>query len=127
MIAKKNEQLALAVTFVIFLQTLTAVNDYLQVIYHNWYMIICSLFSLLFALVARKSLYLSKYAYLLYSVVYLVFAFEDTLYGQNVILSYGIFDSHYLEIVYGCLFMLVILVIYDRMDSIKCGADGAMS
>ena len=127
MIAKKNAQLALAVTFVIFLQTLTAINDWLQVIYHNWYMIICSFFSLLFALVARKSLYLSKYAYLLYSVVYFVFSFENTLYEQKVILSYGIFDSHYLEIVYGCLLVLVISVIYDRMGGIKCGADSAMS
>ena len=118
-IAKKNRELTLAVAFVIFLQALTAVNDHSQVIYYNWQMIICSYLAIIAAHVSRKSSFKSAYAYLLYSATYFVLAIENTLYEYSAILSHGFFDSHYIEMIYGCLIVLVVLVVYDRMAGIK--------
>ena len=98
-------------------------------IWHNSYLVIdnpllmisFSLISLIFARLSLKSSVLVISSYFAFSIAYFLLGLEDKISRG------GILDSHFYEIMYGLLIMLVLSVTYDRMGGIKLRTDRALS
>lgn len=123
----KSQEIALAASFLILLESIKALNDAFDVIYYNWLMIIYAYISIVAYYLARKSLFVSARAYIFYICAYFIFALEDTLYEFDVIMSYGFFDENYITIMCACLAILVLAVIHDKLSTCKLRDVGANS
>ena len=115
----KSQEIALAASFLILLESITALNNAFDVIYYNWLMIIYAYISCAFYFLARNSLFASSKAYIFYIAAYFIFALENTLYEFDATISYGIFDANYTLIMWACLAILVGAVIHDKLFTSK--------
>jgi hypothetical protein len=123
--SNKSQEIALAASFLILLESIKALNDAFDVIYYNWLMIIYAYISIVAYYLARKLLFVSDKAYIFYICAYFIFALENTLYEFDVIMGYGFFDENYITIMCACLAILVLAVIHDKLSTCKLRDVGA--
>ena len=123
---KQDKRKLLACSFVILIESITIFyNAYLD-IYFNYLVLFYAYISIAFCIMALKSSLLSAYAYVLCVTAYFLLALEDTFMEWGVIIDDSLVYGNYSLIMYGCLAALVFSVTYDRMASIRLGADKAL-
>ena len=117
----------LAVCFIALIECITYIHNNSAGLYLNWLYIIYAYTSLLFCIIASRNNYVSMYAYVLFALAYVVFAFADTLTEFNAIASDAILSDNYGYIMNTLISILAALSIYDRLDTVKHGAVSIVS
>jgi len=110
----------IASAFLISIYLVVALNTFFNVIDDKLIFILFAYLSLAFGNMALKSSFRASDPYLAHSAAYFILAVEDT------IIPKGVMDGFYYEIMYGLLAFLVMTVTYDRMGTIRLGADKAL-
>ena len=111
----------IASAFLISIYLVVALNTFFNVIDDKLIFILFAYLSLAFGSMALKSSFLASTPYLAHSAAYFILAVEDTM------ISKGVMDSLYYEIMYGLLAFLVYSVTYDRMGGIELRAGDILS
>ena len=111
----------IASAFLILIYLVVALNTFFNVIDDKLIFILFAYLSLAFGSMALKSSFLASTPYLAHSAAYFILAVEDTM------ISKGVMDSLYYEIMYGLLAFLVYSVTYDRMGGIELRAGDILS
>jgi hypothetical protein len=119
--------IGLAICFIALIECITYIHNNSAGLYLNWLYIIYAYTSLFFCMIASRNNYVSMYAYVLFALAYIVFAFADTLTEFNAIASDAILSNNYGYIMNTLIAILSALSIYDRLDTVKHGAVGLMS
>ena len=110
----------IASAFLISIYLSVALNTFFNVTDDKFVFLLFSYLSLCFGSMALNSSFMASTPYLAHSAVYFILAIEDT------IVSHGLMDGIYYEIMYGLLAFLIISVTYDRMGTIRLRANSYM-